>query len=73
MDWVNFSIIVLMTIGLLLFSHGVKKKSVMSMFTGGSALLASILYSIGWTYLLPFAPIVSIAISRIVKKKLNTT
>lgn len=73
MNWVNFSFIIVMAIGLLLFFYGLKKKSVMSMFVGGSALLALILYSIGWTYLLPFAPIVSMAISLSVKKKLNIT
>lgn len=73
MNWVNFSFIIVMAIGLLLFFYGLKKKSVMSMFVGGSALLALILYSIGWTYLLPFAPIVSMAISLSVKKKVNTT
>ncbi|MFZ3579490.1 hypothetical protein [Virgibacillus sp. DJP39] len=61
-----------MATGISLFLHGLKKKSVMSIFFGGNALLATVRYFIGWDFL-PFVPPISMAFAYSVREKLEPT
>jgi len=72
MVWLYF--VILIVIGLLLFVNGLKDKSQLFLFFG-IALIIPILYFIGiqkWFVLLPLVPAISMLISHLVIKKLNT-
>jgi len=73
MVWLYF--VILIVIGLLLFVNGLKDKSQLFLFFGSIALIIPILYFIGiqkWFVLLPLVPAISMLISHLVIKKLNT-
>lgn len=62
-------------IALVLFTYGLKSKSQLSMFFGTVIFIAPILYFSGiqsLVFLLPLVPAVSLAVSYIAKKKLDT-
>ena len=72
MNWLIFSLVAILVVGLILFFYGLKKKSLLLMFCGGMAFLAPIFYFIGWNPFLPFVPPIALVISYLVKKRLNT-
>ncbi|WP_096435660.1 hypothetical protein [Alteribacter populi] len=73
MSWLFF--VLLIVIGFLLFVNGLKNKSQILLSFGGGALIIPILYFSGvknWFVLLPLVPAISLVISHLVMKKLNT-
>ena len=73
MYWLYF--VILIAIGLLLFVNGVKNTSQLFLLFGGICLIIPTLYFIGiqnWFILLPLVPAISLIISHLTIKKLNT-
>ncbi|MFB1051794.1 hypothetical protein [Paraliobacillus sp. JSM ZJ581] len=71
MNWLYVTFLIFIAIGFLLFVYGMKKKSIMSMFLGGSMIIAPIFFAIDWNVFVPFVPPLAMAIAHFVKKKLN--
>jgi len=69
MNLLTVNFVILSIAGLLLFIFGFQKKSQLSILFGGVAVFTSIFYLIGWTFLVPFAPPIALAISFLGRKK----
>ncbi|MEQ2528387.1 hypothetical protein WMO40_17005 [Bacillaceae bacterium CLA-AA-H227] len=73
MNLLNISLVILIMVGLLFLVNGLREKSQLSMFFGGMAFLAPILYFIGWTPILPFVAPIALLFSYLGKKNVRTT
>lgn len=71
MNWLYVTLLLFIAIGFLLFVYGLKKKSIMSLFLGGSIFIIPIFYAMNWVVFLPFVPPLAMVIAHVTKKKIN--